>query len=215
MNGNYNSNSNLFAIDFDALKSSLKDANQGLTDRVNDILAALDRMPTSLETSDDIRRANQFARQIDDRISEIKRARLSNGKPFRTATTTMKSFFDEMEKPLKVGLETVLGLLTQAAKNNLALEDITTSQNQKSIGIEISGETIVSVNSDQISQHESTDGIRLVWNVDSFDRDSLDLEPLREYLTDTVILTACKKHLADHGPNRIVGVQYRRIATPR
>jgi hypothetical protein len=215
MGGNYNSNSNIFAIDFDALKSSLKDANQSLTDRVNDILAALDRMPTSLETSDDVHRANLFARQIDDRINEVKRARLLDGKPFRVASTSIKSFFDEMEKPLKAGLETVLGLLTQTAKDNLSFDDTATSQNSKSIGIEISGETIVSVNSDQISRHESTDGIRLIWNVESFDRDNLDLETIRTYLTDAVILAACKKHLADHGPNQIDGVEYQRIATPR
>jgi hypothetical protein len=215
MAGNYNSNSNIFAIDFDAIRNSLNDANLVLTERVNDILAALDRLPSSLETSDDIHRANKFARQIDDQISEVRRARLLDGKPFRVATTTVKSFFDEMEKPLKKGLETVLELLTETAEVNLAFEDTDSSQNPESIGIEISGETIVSINSDQTSHHKSTTDIHLTWNVESFDRDSLDLEALRNYLTDRVILTACKKHLADHGPNQINGVEYQRIATPR
>ncbi len=57
--------------------------------------------------------------------------------------------------------------------------------------------------------------VELVWSVEGFDRETLDLEALRSYLTETAILLACRRHLADHGPHSLPGASYRQIAQPK
>ena len=46
---------------------------------------------------------------------------------------------------------------------------------------------------------------------EGFDRPLLDLEALRPFLTESALLTACSRHLAAHGPNRLAGVDYREV----
>ena len=168
-------------------------------------------MPVSLESEEDINRANRFSRQFDDAIRETRRARLSDGRPFKSATATVKMFFDEIEGPLKVGLKSVLGRLTEAARSSPSAPAAASD----TVGIDVSGETIVSVKSSQSPRPAASAKIQLVWSVESFDREKLDMEVLRRYLTDAAILAACRKHLADYGPQKLAGVSYHETARPR
>ena len=65
-------------------------------------------------------------------------------------------------------------------------------------------------------QHSSIlgDDLTIAWAVESFDRAKLDLEKLRQYLTDACLLAACGRHLNDHGPDKISGVAYHKVAKP-
>ena len=207
------SDSNLFAMDFDAIETTLRDANESLVDRSSELLAALSRMPASLETEEDIGRANLFSRQFDEAIREARRERLADGRPFKDATATVKRFFDEIEAPLKAGLKSVLHRLTEAARGSPPAAE--SAMESESVGIDVSGETIVSVKSGQSPRPAAHAEIQLVWSVESFDREKLDMEVLRRYLTDAVLLAACRKHLADHGPQKLAGVSYQKVARPR
>ena len=55
-------------------------------------------------------------------------------------------------------------------------------------------------------------GIRLDWEILSFDHAAIDLEALRPFLTEASILAACRKHLEENGPNTLDGVRYRQVA---
>lgn len=210
------SNSNLFAIDYDAIETTIRDANERLINRSSDLLAAFSRMPDSLASDEDATNARRFAGQLDKAIREVRRARLSDGRPFKDATATVKAFFDGIDKPLKDALEFVLRRLTDAAHRSRPTPDDIPVSAPAPVGIDIFGETIVTAKTHQtpqpISSHEE---IKLVWSIEGFDRTKLDLEALRCHLTDVAIFAACRKHLADHGPHKLVGVNYREVAQPK
>ena len=208
--------SNLFAIDYDAIETTLRDANERLIKRGADLLAAFSRMPDSLASDEDVTSARRFAGQLDEATKEARRARLSDGRPFKDATATVKAFFDGIEKPIKEALEVVLKRLTDAAHRSRPGPDDIPVSAPAPVGIDISGETIVTAKSYQSPQltppHEE---IQLAWSIEGFDRAKLDLEALRNYLTDAAILAACRKHLAGHGPHKLLGVSYCEVAQPK
>ena len=208
--------SNLFAIDYDAIRSTLADANAPLLRRRDDLLAASSRAPEQLEGGEDVDRARRFAGQLDEAIREARKARLSDGRPFRDASATVKSFFDEIEKPLQNASRTILARLTDAAHRvRPRLGETPISAPPAAIGIDISGEAIVTT-----APHRSPQStplhpeIKLAWSIEDFDRATLDLEALRDYLTKAAILAACRKHLADHGPQKLSGAVYHEVAQP-
>ena len=204
------SDSNLFAIDHDAIRSTLADANAPLLQRRDNLLAASSRAPEQLETDEDVDRARRFAKQLDEAIREARKARLSDGRPFRDASAAVKSFFDEIEKPLQSALQTVLNRLTDAAHHSrLKQGETPQSAPPTPVGINISGEAIVTTALPRSPQ------IKLFWSIEGFDRATLDLEALRNYLTEASILAACRKHLADRGPQKLSGVVYHEVAQPK
>ena len=210
------SDSNLFAIDYDAIRSTLADANAPLLRRRDDLLAAYARAPEQLETDEDVDRARRFAGQLDEAIRETRKARLSDGRPFRDASATVKSFFDEIDKPLRNASRSILARLTDAAHRGRPTPGETPIPAPPArIGIDVSGAAIVTT-----APHRSPQStplhpeIKLAWSIEDFDRATLDLEALRDYLTEAAILAACRKHLADHGPQKLSGVVYHEVAQP-
>jgi hypothetical protein len=209
------SNSNLFAIDYGAIETTLKDANARLLKRRDDLLAAFSRAPDPLALDEDINRARHFAKQLEEAIREASKARLSDGRPFRDASATVKAFFDEIEKPLKKTLQAILKRLTDAAHQSHSAPSTSPVPTSTPVAIDTSGEIIATAElrlpSQSGSQHAE---IRLTWEIEGYDRAGLNLEALRKYLTDAAILAACRKHLADHGPHKLDGVVYREVAQP-
>lgn len=209
-------NSNLFAIDHAAIEATLKDANEPLIKRGADLIAAYARMPESLVSDDDVTRARRFSGQLDEAIKEIRKARLSDGRPFKTATATVKAFFDGIDKPIKQALENVLTRLTDAADRGRPAPDDIPEAAKAPVGIDVSGETIITAKSQQSPEPASPRAeIQLAWSIEAVDRATLDLEALRSYLTDASLLAACRKHLATNGPHKLGGVSYREVAQPK
>ncbi len=209
--------SNLFAIDHDAIRATLADANAPLLRRRDDLLGASGRAPELLDSDQDIDRARLFARQLDEAIREARVARLSDGRPFRAASATVKRFFDEIEEPLKRASRTILKRLTDTAHRGRRNQTETpVSAPPTPVGIDVSGEAVVTApplhSPTAAAAHRE---IMLVWSIESFDRATLDLEALRDYLTEASILAACRKHLADHGPRQLPGAVYREVAQPK
>jgi len=52
---------NIFAIDFDAVVQTIRDANDNLANRHQELMAARDRMPATLHTNDEVAKAKKFA----------------------------------------------------------------------------------------------------------------------------------------------------------
>lgn len=202
--------SNLFAIDYDAIETTLAEANAPLLKRRADLLAAFSRAPDPLVGDEDVSRVRRFAGQLDDAIRETRRARLADGRPFRDASATVKKFFDEIEKPLKEALQAILKRLTDAAHRSRPKPADPTPI---AVGMDLTGKTIATAESSQgMRSTMPQEQIRLIWSITGFNRRALDLEALRAYLTDAAILAACRKHLADHGPQKLAGVVYREVA---
>lgn len=197
--------SNLFAIDHEAILAVLKDANWKLLQRRDELLAALQRMPEKLQQSDQIERASVFMTQLQNAVSECRDARLSDGRPFTMASATVKSFFDDIDGPLRTALRSVKKSLTAAALKIRALDGGKSSQ---PIGIDSRGNEIVTAAIQPLPPRQPGGGIRLEWAVLGFERETLDLGALRPFLTDSAIMAACKKHLAANGPHRLSGVEY-------
>ena len=66
------------------------------------------------------------------------------------------------------------------------------------IGTDVSGKPIVTVPAQPPHSPVLSEKLAVVWEVDSIDRAAL--------------LTACGKHMDEHGPNKIAGVAYHKVA---
>ena len=212
MPGSARRDSNLFAIDHDALRAVLADANRRLVGRKDELCSALPRVPEVLLVLDQIARAKVFAKQLQDAICELRSSRLSDGRPFREATATVTAFFRQIDEPLQAAVEIIGERLTEAAlrdRNNQAGPDRSVS-----VGVDMSGNEVVA--SKPVASLGSGDtAIDLDWEVDGLQRKDLDLEALRPFFTDACLMTACRKHLAARGPQSLIGVTYRQSARTR
>jgi hypothetical protein len=204
-------NSVFFNVDHSDIRRQLANANALLTNRCDELLSAVDRAPDPIETLEDLQKALQFARQLGNAGEQIRQVRLSDGRPFSDGTKTVKIFFDEWERPLR-GAKKKISQLTAEATTRL-------SSNQINSPFPTDAGTISKpIHSDRSQSIDNGDSqrpnyeLRLAWAVESFDRNKINLESLRPYLSDEVILTACKKHLRVNGPNKIQGVTYKEVA---
>jgi hypothetical protein len=202
--------SNLFAIDHDAIRAILADANRRLVERKNELCSALLRVPESLALPDHIVRAQIFARQLQDALHESRSARLSDGKPFRDATATVKAFFAQIDEPLQSAAATMRERLTEAAIRGRGEQK--SHKPAGSIGIDVAGNEIIAPTQLKSSGGAPEVDINLDWEIAAVDRSKLDLEALRTHFTDSCLLTACKKHLAAQGPGSLEGVSYKQVA---
>lgn len=64
---------NIFAIDFDAVAQTIKDANENLANRHEDLMAARDRMPATLHKNDEVVKAKKFAEHLKKHASACDR----------------------------------------------------------------------------------------------------------------------------------------------
>ena len=138
----------------------------------------------------------------------------------------VKAFFEQVENPLKSALDAMMEKLTAAARRKQAQAETLPGRSGPGeageageaeadvVGIDVSGNPVVTSESVQPQRPEPGPEIRLVWSVERFERSQLDLEALRPYLTDHAIMMACQKHLAEHGPHTLAGAFYCETARP-
>jgi hypothetical protein len=201
---------NLFAIDYASIDSTLTEANRILLDRRDVLMTDFGLLPESLQTTPDIDVAQDFAKKINELLDEAKRARLDDGRPFTEASKTVKGFFDRIDGPLKAILAELTSRITDAAKRQQRLAALEAANNATvspapAAITAYTGKPIATV----VSIQSGTPSVpALEWVVEDFDRQNLDLDALRPYLTDAAILAACRKHLEAHGPNKLRGVMY-------
>jgi len=207
------SNSNLFAFDYEVIRTTLTDANEQLLTRRASLLDEFSKAPEMIMSQDDIHGAQKLAKQLGAAIKDARSARLSDGRPFQDAIQTVKEFFGETEKPLKDALQELRHRLTSAAHKAQTTSPASPVSEPTNMGTNVSGETIATATPHPPEEEITSQvEISLDWEIEGFERSLLDFESLRPYLTDNAIIVACRKHLADHGPNKLVGVQYHQVA---
>jgi hypothetical protein len=205
--------SNLFAIDHDAIRAVLADANRRLIERKNELCSALLRVPETLSAPDHIARAQVFTKQLQAALRESRSSRLSDGRPFRDATATVTSFFAQIDGPLQAAAATMRERLTEAA---LRVESNRSKTGDSvSVGVDFGGNETVAAKTSTVDKLSTQPNIDLDWEVNGVDRKSLDLEALRYFFTDACLMTAAKRHLAAHGPRSLRGITYRRTASTK
>ena len=196
--------SNLFAIDHNAIVEVLKDANVLLLKRKDELMAAFERVPSDL-SEDQLERAKKFTAQLQKAVGDSREARLSDGRPFRNAVATVKAFFDAIEGPMQDALREMRQRLTDVALRKRAESSVISL---KPIGTDLQGKEVVTTLPLAEVPRGVDAGLKLVWEVAHVERRMLDLEALRPFITDAALMAACKKHLSEKGPHQLSGVQY-------
>ena len=218
-------NDSLFSINHNEIKRALSDANTPLVLRSNELIQK------ALSVSyDEIN--NPKLIEIKDIISEVKtvlkelsKTRIKDGKPLTNAVLVVKEFFAQYENNLKTALdtlsskaieihETLIGEANASVQNNQIFNN---EFNTHSIANTNNGVSIIStitLNDDMVEGQEGStiiEDINHKWAVENFNRDALDYEILKVYLTDSAIKNALSAHLKENGPNILNGVNYKKI----
>ena len=235
-------NSNLFAIDFDAIENVLQDANAPLISAAEDLLDRGSLIQEVVDTSD-AENLKEIVAQIRDQGKQLSKARLSDGRPFTDASSLVKNWFGKTEDRLKALDRRLSGILASYVSRVAAEAEEVRRRNDEreraaaasqpsndvpqdvQIGSSLSGESIVTVNTPEVAvpveqeveleiEPEVPD-VKLEWQVKSFNRGQLNLEEIAPYLTDNAIKVALNAHLKDNGPNVLNGVTYEQVVAKK
>ena len=207
-----NRNSQLFNLDLESIKKTVLDANIQLFDIRDQLLSRFGALPQSLNTNEDEIECLKLVEEIEDILKDSKKTRLKDGKPFRQAASEIRSVFDDVDDPLKVALQDLRHRLTERAfdtKDN-PLTDAEYQDDENIINLDDfatthRGESIVRSSS-------GISNISLSWQIADFDINTINLEDLRHYFSETAVAAALKKHLKEHGPHKVDGVKYEQRA---
>ncbi len=199
---------NLVSVDFDEILRAIKEANADLSRRHERSLArfGLVRPDRRLDTEDEIRKAMKFAKELDDTARECRAARLNDTKPIRTFLKRVEEFFKPMENGLRDACAKVEDMIADAARRRVAVSRMVSVE-------EMSGDPPLAENDDEsevITGDTSPPAVEitLAWHVEAVDRDTIDLEALRPFLTDHCLKFAANAHFKRHGANSLKGVRY-------
>ena len=208
--------SNLFQVDVEAVERLLAEANAALVRRCQDLVAALDRMPAILETDDAVRRAEVYARQLKAMVAEIRKAKSSDKAPFAAAGKAVDAFFDAHRKSLDRTLAAVEQALDAARQRALTQAEETrpTDEAPAVTPIALGGERLVITAVGPESPRPSAtvaERLPTVWKASFIDRSTLDLEALRDLMTDADMNRLVTRWLNTHGPKPLQGVRWARV----
>ena len=220
--------SNLFSIDLDVIEIVLADANDALIQNANDLLNEANIFDGEIRSLEQAEKLREFIKSLRSQTKEVSNARLSDGRPFTDAATVVKNWFGETENKLKAiekQLSKKLAHFTSKAqreaeevrRRNAELKSA--SENEPNVvGVTNSGETIVQVNNRNQRSNQDFENIppapeiELALQVQSYHRDSIDLESLRPFLTDYAIKNAINAHVKKTGM-QLDGVVYEEVVT--
>jgi len=206
---------NVFAIDFDAVVQTINDSNESLVKRHEDLMAARDRIPAALHANDEVAKAKRFAEQLNEHASLCRSTRLSDTKPLRELVKHVEGFFKNMENDTKVAQEKVLEVLGEKARETYPPSQSGSDWNRDGESFLVdntTGEVLGSTYPTQSGHPAGAEAIRMSWEIEDIDREAMDLEALREHLTDAALMNAARKHLKSNGPHTLRGATYRQVA---
>ena len=224
--------SNLFHIDLDVVEKSLADANASLLESAEAMIKEANRFSDHLTNVEDAERLKTFVKTLRAQQREIRSARLSDGRPFTDAAGFVKEWFGKTENKLKAAdtrLSTILRDYTFAAQKKAdevrkrnaelqACQNHQTNEDSPVVGTSVSGTPVVTVNRPpnekdvvEFEKVPEAPNVDLVWQVKSFDRNSIDLEELRLFLSDHAIRLAINSHIKAKGPKQLQGVIYEQV----
>ena len=223
-------NSNLFYINLDAIETELAEANAPLIKKAEEILEEANGYTDELSSLEEAERLKVFIRNLRNQKRDVSNARLSDGRPFAEAAGVIKQWFGITENKLKAADKRLSDMLAkyaserqlradEARERNAKIEASKDIKDQKEtvLGVSVSGETVISVDrgpntiQQEFEKIPQVPNVELIWQVKHFDREALDLEKLRPFLTDYAIKLAINSHIKENGPNQLSGVVYEQI----
>jgi hypothetical protein len=195
--------SNLFLINHDEIERLLHEATAALREKCDRIIFQYSEVPDELETDADLGRARDILGRIREVKKEAHQEALKDQTPFKAAVKTVKEFYDDIEKPLADALQDILNRFLYAKREGLlsAGDDPGTT-----IGVNIEGESIAT--STPLTH------IMFVRSIECIDRATVDLEKLRNFLSEACLRKACERYHRKAGNKQdvIAGVTYREVA---
>ncbi|MBT0957392.1 hypothetical protein IV417_08340 [Alphaproteobacteria bacterium KMM 3653] len=131
---------------------------------------------------------------------ELQQARLGEGATFAEATQRIKAWFGPYEARVQSAQEYLAGMLA-----NLEMEQ---TSDTKEMPRQPALPALTESGRDPSSADNTTSDQHSQAEITAVDRDTVDLEALRPYLTDYSLLIAAKRHLAEKGPGTLKGAEY-------
>jgi hypothetical protein len=221
MFNNDRSNRNLFNVDFEAIKTTLVNANSLLIEQSNILINSYELLPTQINSSEDLANYKKYLKDSEEFSKVSKNNRLANSKSFREATKVVNDFYKDIDEPIVREVRIIKEKINNKAREEFKQqqEKLNISENnlehEQTLVSNSDGEIIIETNDNQKTEDSMVISIedtkmKLNYIVKDYKIEKLDFNKLSRYFTDAAIMTACKKHLEAEG-NRLEGVEYESI----
>jgi len=188
-------NENLFELPLGNIESILRDANNILIQDSNQMIESLLTIDLEINNINNIKDLVKNAKQIK---SNLRNYRLKDGKPYKTGKDKVDNFYKQYESRIDDGLLRINDFLNQLANNEAENNTLNTEENIINQNQVENPEIIINQNFD------------LKWDIESFNKNILDYNVLKPYLSDYHVKLALNAHLKANGPNLIDGVIYKK-----
>ena len=221
MFNNDRSNRNLFNVDFEAIKTTLVNANSLLIEQSNILINSYELLPTQINSPEDLADYKKYLKDSEEFSKVSKNNRLANSKSFREATKVVNNFYKDIDEPIVREVRIIKEKINNKAREEFKQqqEKLNISENnlehEQTLVSNSDGEIIIETNDNQKTEDSMVISIedtkmKLNYIVKDYKIEKLDFNKLSRYFTDTAIMAACKKHLEAEG-NRLEGVEYESI----
>ena len=221
MFNNDRSNRNLFNVDFEAIKTTLVNANSLLIEQSNILINSYELLPTQINSPEDLANYKKYLKDSEEFSKVSKNNRLANSKSFREATKVVNDFYKDIDEPIVREVRIIKEKINNKAREEFKQqqEKLNISENnlehEQTLVSNSDGEIIIETNDNQKTEDSMVISIedtkmKLNYIVKDYNIEKLDFNKLSKYFTDAAIMTACKKHLEAEG-NRLEGVEYESI----
>ena len=181
-------NEDLFNLPLGDIEAILGDANNILVQASNEMIEKLLSISLEIDNIDSLKDLLKKAKQIK---STLRNYRLKDGKPYKIGKEKIDNFYKGYESRIDSGVTRINEFLNELANNE-------TDDNQTN-DTEIDDTEVI------INQN-----FELKWSVESFNKQILDYNVLKPFLSDYYVKLALSAHLKANGPNLIDGVEYKR-----
>ena len=181
-------NEDLFNLPLGDIEAILGDANNILVQASNEMIEKLLSISLEIDNIDSLKDLLKRAKQIK---STLRNYRLKDGKPYKVGKEKIDNFYKGYESRIDSGVTRINEFLNELANNE-------TDDNQTN-NTEIDDTEVI------INQN-----FELKWSVESFNKQILDYNVLKPFLSDYYVKLALSAHLKANGPNLIDGVEYKR-----
>ena len=181
-------NEDLFHLPLGDIEAILGDANNILVQASNEMIEKLLSISLEIDNIDSLKDLLKRAKQIK---STLRNYRLKDGKPYKVGKEKIDNFYKGYESRIDSGATRINEFLNELAYNE-------TDDNQTN-DTEIEDTEVI------INQN-----FELKWSVESFNKQILDYNVLKPFLSDYYVKLALSAHLKANGPNLSDGVEYKR-----
>ena len=181
-------NEDLFHLPLGDIEAILGDANNILVQASNEMIEKLLSISLEIDNIDSLKDLLKKAKQIK---STLRNYRLKDGKPYKVGKEKIDNFYKGYESRIDSGVTRINEFLNELANNE--------NDDNQTNDTEIDDTEVI------INQN-----FELKWSVESFNKQILDYNVLKPFLSDYYVKLALSAHLKANGPNLIDGVEYKR-----